>query len=254
MKQVERTFPLPYFIINKNYFVQSYSKEAEQAFGRQENLLELLDEASVPKVKNWVTPEVQKLSLEVHLKPEDGQGNPQTCDMHVKWENDMYAEVLILTKDEQLSKVTKTLDQLRSRLNDTNFELLEEKEKLEDAIENSNQLSAPFIRLTADTALVPLFGDITAEKMYSVETSILKAAQKSDIDRVLFDFTAVGEMELEGAGLLKNIMISLLYMGAEVMIIGMQPVQAQSFQMQHFPSSIKYMNSLQQAVQKYCVK
>ncbi|WP_431804341.1 hypothetical protein [Halobacillus andaensis] len=55
---------------------------------------------------------------------------------------------------------------------------VEEKEKLEEAIEQNNRLSAPFIELTKDTALVPLFGDLTSDKMQAVEDYLLKASQK----------------------------------------------------------------------------
>lgn len=55
---------------------------------------------------------------------------------------------------------------LRSRLNATDFELLEEKEKLEEDISHGNRLSAPFIRLTSDTALVPLKGALLIEDTF----------------------------------------------------------------------------------------
>lgn len=253
MKRVNRTFPLPYFTINKNFIIQDYSEEAEKIFGGVENLLHVFDEDSVPKVKKWVVPEVQKLTLETHLKPFGLEKNPITCNLHVNWQNDLYAEVLIILKDDQLIKVTKTMDQLRSRLNDTNFALLEEKEKLEEAIQHGNRLSAPFICLTHDTALVPLFGQITVEKMYAVESQLLQSSHDEEVDRILFDFTAVGEIDQEGTQVLKDIMTSLFYMGVRVVIVGLQPKQVKNFHVLQFPSQIKFMNSLQQAIKEYCV-
>jgi rsbT co-antagonist protein RsbR len=225
MKRVNHTFPLPYFTINKNFIIQSYSEEAEKIFSQVENLLHVFDEESVPKIKKWVVTEIQKLTLETHLKPFDSHENPVTCNLHVSWQNDLYAEILIIMKDDQLVKVSKTMDQLRSRLNDTNFALLEEKEKLEEAIQHGNRLSAPFISLSYDTALVPLFGKITVEKMYAIECQLLQSSQDEEIDRILFDFTAVGEMEQEGTQVLKKIMTSLFYMGVKVVIVGLQPKQ-----------------------------
>ncbi|RDY70894.1 STAS domain-containing protein [Halobacillus trueperi] len=252
MKRVERSFPLPHLIMNKNFKIESLSDEAVTMFGEVNHLLEIMDEGSLSKIKRWVTPEVHKLSIEIALKPLKEDKNPVTCDMHVKWKNDLYAEVLIIPKDEQLSKITKTMDQLRSRLNDTNFQLLEEKEKLEEAIQHGNRLSAPFIRLTEETALIPLFGHITADKMYTVEEPLLHATQNEDTDKVLFDFTAVGQIDEDGAQILKNLMTSLCYMGLQVIITGIRPEQVKRIQIIHFSSEIIFMNSLHQALKKYC--
>ncbi|WP_226580298.1 STAS domain-containing protein [Halobacillus litoralis] len=252
MKRVERSFPLPHFTINKNFMIQTHSEESEKKLGVREHLLDFFDEESVVKIRKWVTPEVQKVTLEAHLKPYGEKNAPVPCDLHVKWDNDLHAEVLILTKDEQMEKVTKTMDQLRSRLNDTNFQLLEEKEKLEEAIQHANHLSAPFISLTSNTALVPLFGDITEEKMYTVESQLLHSSQQGDIDQILFDFTAVGTLEREGAQVLKNIMTSLNYMGSHISIVGVRPEQVKNIQAMQFPPQIQYINTLQQAIKKYC--
>jgi rsbT co-antagonist protein RsbR len=252
MKLVDRAFPIPYYVINKNFNIQSLSQEAEDLHGPKENLLDIFDQDSLSKVKDWVVPEIQKASIEIHLKPKGAEDRPITADLYVSWENDLYAQVILMLKDNNLNKVTKTLDQLRSRLNDTNFELLEEKEKLEEAIDQNNRLSAPFIELTADTALVPLFGDLTQEKMYAVEDYLLYSSQKDEIDRILFDFTAVGNLQREGVQVFINIMTSLFYMGPEIVLIGIQPDQAKRLSEMNLPSEVIFINSLQQAIMKYC--
>ncbi|KHE73099.1 STAS domain-containing protein [Halobacillus sp. BBL2006] len=252
MKLVERAFPLPYYVINKNFHIQSFSREAKDLHGPKENLLDIFDQDSLSKVKDWVVPEIQKASIEIHLKPTGTEDRLITADLYVSWENDLYAQVILMLKDNNLNKVTRTLDQLRSRLNDTNFELLEEKEKLEEAIEQNNRLSAPFIELTTDTAFVPLFGDLTHEKMYAVEDYLLYSSQKDEIDRILFDFTAVGNLQKEGVQVFINIMTSLFYMGPEIVLIGIQPEQAKRLSEMNLPSEVIFINSLQQAIMKYC--
>ncbi|MCA0971724.1 STAS domain-containing protein [Halobacillus litoralis] len=252
MKRVEHTFPLPFVTINKNYKIQTYSKEAISLIGEHENLLEIMDEASVMKVKDWVTPEILKASVEVHLQAMDDEEDLLTADLYVKWNNDMYAEIILMLKDEKLTKVTKTLNQLRSRLNDTNFELLEEKEKLEEAVEQNNQLSAPFIILNEETALIPLFGDVSEEKMYSIETQLLQKSQEGEVDTLLFDFTAVGDLQRSGVSVLLDVMTSLSYMGAEITFIGVQPAQAKQLKEMSLPQEIKFIGSLKTAIQKFC--
>ncbi|MBA2175716.1 STAS domain-containing protein [Halobacillus locisalis] len=251
MKLVDRSYPLPFFTINKNHSIYSYSKEAKELFGEPKNLLEILDEDSVEKMKEWVTPDIHKASLEVHVKSQQEGVDLLTVDLHVKWDNDLYGEVLLIVKDEKLTKVTRTLDQLRSRLNDTNFELLEEKEKLEEAVEQNNQLSAPFIVLNDQAALIPLFGDITEEKMYSVESQLLQQSQESEVDQLLFDFTAVGEMQRSGVHVLLNVITSLVYMGSEISFIGVQPAQAKQLKEINLPNEIQFLSSLQMALNKY---
>ncbi|RWZ54924.1 STAS domain-containing protein [Halobacillus fulvus] len=254
MKQAEHGFPLPFYKINKNLKIEAYSQEALDLFGDQENLLNIFDEASVAKVKDWVRPEKEKVLVEAHLRPVMDQKQPLTADLAVKWENDLHAEVLLLIKDEKLTKVTRTLNQLRTRLNDTNFELLEEKEKLEEAIEQNNQLSAPFIHLDHETALIPLFGELTEEKVYTIESHLLFTSQQSGVDRLLFDFTAVGDLEREGVQVFINVIHSLFYMGSEVIFIGVRPHHAKDLKDMELPAKVKFMNSLEQAIQRYCLK
>ncbi|WP_163528853.1 STAS domain-containing protein [Halobacillus ihumii] len=251
MNQVDPAFPLPQLIINKNYKIKSFTEEAKEIFGQPSDLLELVDEDSILKVKQWVTPEHAKASLEVLVRPPSYSSTPLTVDMHVVWEGELYAHVLIILKDEKLTKITNTLSQLRTRLNDTNLELLEEKEKLEEAMHQNNRLSAPFIKLTEESGLVPLFGDLNNDKIRAIEDSLLYTVRTKDVDRVLIDFTAVGDMQQEGIAGLKQIMTSLFYMGTELIIIGIQPRQAMLLHRMDAPLQVIYMNSLEQALDKY---
>ncbi|UOQ46010.1 STAS domain-containing protein [Halobacillus salinarum] len=253
MKQVEFEFPLPYFIINKNFTIHSYSREAARLFQLQEDFLQIVDEESRDKVKAWVIPEkIQtERNLEVLLKPLN-QLDPFVADLYVNWTNDLYAQVVVVPKDEQVSKVAKSLAKLRTRLNDTNFELLEEKEKLEKAVQQNNKLSAPFIELTSTTAVVPLFGDLTWEKLDAVQENLLVAAQRKEKDRLLFDFTAVGNIKKDGIHVLISLMTALFYMGTEVTVTGITPVQVKELYETNLPSRLQFIHSLESAIQTYC--
>ncbi|MYL21089.1 STAS domain-containing protein [Halobacillus litoralis] len=253
MKRVDHSFPLPVFTINKNFIIQSYSKEAEDHFVITENFMDLFDEGSLSKLKKWINPEVKKVTLEVQLKPYGNASNPVTCDLHVKWNNDLHAEVLLILKDDQMERVTTMMNQLRARLNDTNFQLLEEKEKLEEALELNNRLSAPFITLTPDTALIPLFGDLSLDKMDVIEEPLLHRVNQGGMERVLLDFTGVGDIPKDGAQALKSLTASLFYMGAAVVITGVRPEQVPKLQQIRFPVDVSYLHSLQQAVSRYCL-
>lgn len=252
MKLVEDTFPLPLYMINKNYQIQSYSAEAEKLSGVPVSLLDILDEGSVQKVKNWVIPSIPKTSLEVNVLTGEEQEWTQLVDLYVYWDNDLQAKIILHEKNDQLQKVTEKLNALKSRLSDSNFQLLEEKEKLEEALEQNNYLSAPIIELTEEVGLIPLFGDITKEKMHAVESRILFNTQQENFERLFFDFTAVGELKQEGVEALSKIIYSLFYMGTNVSVISIQPQHARRLKELKLPSDLTFLNTLHQAINKYC--
>ncbi|MFD1020458.1 STAS domain-containing protein [Thalassobacillus hwangdonensis] len=252
MERVEHFFAIPYLGINKYFQIQYFSSEVEQLTVLKDNFLDMLDDESREKVQKWLTPSMKKVKVEVNVKPLQADADPIVADIHARWHNDLQADIMVIKRDEKLIRVTDSLNQLQYRLNDTNFELLEEKEKLEQAIIENNRLSAPFITLTNETALVPIFGEISVEKLHAIESHLLFEVQENDVDRLLFDFTAVGEMEKEGFLVLQNLIQSLFYMGCEVAFVGIQPKQAQHMHHMKMKFDITYLTSLHQALQKYC--
>ncbi|MBH0230999.1 STAS domain-containing protein [Halobacillus yeomjeoni] len=252
MKRVEQSLPLPFYVIDKNYNIVGYSNEAEEELGLANNFLQLLDEESHEKFQKMVRPENIKVTVEINFKKSGGEF--QLADLHVLWDSDLHAKVLVHLKGNQLQKVTESLAKLRSRLNESNLQLLEEKEKLEEAVKQNNLLSAPFIELNEETALIPLFGNLTEEKLFAVEDHIVRSAQKEGIDRVFFDFTGVGELKREGITVLNNVISSLFLMGVKVKIIGVKPQQARELKEMPLPSELNFMSTLQEAIQKYCTK
>ncbi|MFQ3544798.1 STAS domain-containing protein [Halobacillus rhizosphaerae] len=252
MKQVDYPFPLPYYTVNRNFTIQTYSKEAFELAGVQQNLLDIIDPESHNKLRDWVSADghLARSPLEINLVPLKDSEQLQTADVYLGWDNDLYAQVMILVKDKKLAKVTHSLQQLRTRLEDTNFELMEKKEELEKVIEQNNHLSAPFIKLTNRRALVPLFGNLTQEKMNAVSNHLLSTAQKESAEVILFDFTAVGEVNKESIEILIRLMTSLFYMGGRIVALGVKPEHAKLLHREDFPARLQFMNSVEQALIK----
>ena len=246
MKQAEGFFGVPYLVINKNFDIQHYNKELEDVVGLSQNFLNMLDESSVKKVQHEVTPSKRKNRLEVTLLSPVKES--MLFDLYIVWKNDLQATMMLIPKDEHLMAISASLARLQERLNSTNFELLEEKEKLQESIETNYRLSAPFIKISPDTAVIPLFGDINHKKMEVISEPILQKVQQADVERLLFDFTAVGDFENAGMEAFGNIVRSLIYMGHEIVIIGVTPDQARKINEWKIKLPLKFISSLQQAI------
>ncbi|MCD5325212.1 MULTISPECIES: STAS domain-containing protein [Pontibacillus] len=249
MRQVNNHFPVPSLTINKKYTILEYTQEASEMFHLTPSLWEIIEEASHKKVKDWIVPTLPKVKVEVNVITASKQ--VELVDLYVKWANDLQAEIMIIPKEGQNQHVSKMLDRLQNRLNETNFELLEEKEKLEDAIHQNNLLSAPFIQLTSEISLIPLFGDISEEKLFTIKDQVLLKAHTHETDCLLFDFTAVGEMHQDGVSVLKDIFTSLLYMGKKIVIVGIKPSQAQRLHHLQIRFNLSFVTSLQEALHRY---
>lgn len=249
MKQVDDFFAVPYLTINKHFEILTQSEELDEICKNRGNFLEMLDEASISKVQKEVIPSKSKNKLEIFLITREGER--LLIDLYVKWTHDFQAEIMLIAKDRQLLSVTDSLAKLRTRLNSTNFELLREKEKLQEAIQQNYLLSAPFIRLSDDTAIVPLFGLMDKDKMDAVNLAIHESAQQEDVDTILFDFTGVGDLTREGILSFGHIARSLTLMGIEIIIIGVHPHQARKMKELEINLPLQFISSLQHAISLY---
>jgi rsbT co-antagonist protein RsbR len=72
------------------------------------------------------------------------------------------------------------------------------KELVEKTLFEIKSLSCPFIKLTKTTGLVPLFGNLDVELIGQNAKRILEKSQKGCYQEVLFDFTGVGDLIIEG--------------------------------------------------------
>ncbi|KGX84391.1 STAS domain-containing protein [Pontibacillus marinus] len=249
MRQVHDQLPVPFVTIDRKFYILEYTPEASELLNLNPSFLESVDQDSHDKVIKWVNPDAGKVNIEINMHKES---EVFLIDLYVHWKNDLQAEVIMMPKYEANNHVSGMLEKLQKRLNDTNFELLEEKDKLEAAVDQNNRLSAPYIRLTTDTALIPLFGDLDERKLFAIKDQVLEEAHHYNHDRILFDFTGVGAFNPESLHLLRDIFKSLFYMGKEVVIIGIKPDQARKLNEMSIQMNLKYMHSLQKAIEKYC--
>ncbi|MYL33691.1 hypothetical protein GLW05_08785 [Pontibacillus yanchengensis] len=250
MQLVHDQMPLPLLMINTKFDTLQYTPEASKVFDVTECFLDMVDEGSKSKVEKWIQPKQGKSKLEINIYGKSS--DVVLTEVYVRWMNDLHAEVILYPKEKQNEHITTMLDKLQNRLNDTNFALLEEKEKVEDTLKENYRLSAPFIQLTKDIAFVPLFGDVSEEKLHTIKEQVLAKAHDHHSNRILFDFTAVGELSAEGFRVLNEVFKTLDFMGKEIVLIGVKPKHSMKINEFKVQLNIQFLHSLQTAIYRYC--
>ncbi len=247
MEQAEY-LPLPYFKIDKNYDILSMSDKSKQIFLIGDGFLSLIDEESQEKAKSNVLPSITENSVELNLKTKE---KPLVAyQVNVHWYNGE-GHVICHEAPEQMGIISGQLQKLRDRLEDTDFELLEKKEELENAVERVNRLSGPVIPLHESVAIVPFFGDLLPEKLETIKTGILRHLHDSTIDYLLVDFTAVGNISREGITKLEELFHTIRLMGQDIVLCGIKPQHAQAINNLDRLLDAKKVTSLSEAIYRY---
>ncbi|MBM7094348.1 STAS domain-containing protein [Bacillus sp. H-16] len=244
--------PLPFIRIKSNYEVVDTSERARNEFPSVKSFLDLIDRDSREKAKKLISPAHRTFNLELNLLTKE---HPLALfDVYGKWTADEEANIIVVSKDTRLQKVEGQLMTLQKRLRNTNFELYEKNEELEESIARTNRLSGPFITLSDEVALVPIFGDLFEEKLQAVRKNIYDAVYGGEFDNVLIDFTGVGIVKKEGLQGIREIFLALEYMGVQVIIIGIQPQHAQ--QMKSFKEELNmtYIQSAKEAIRRFLIE
>lgn len=218
--------PVPYLQINLEGELTGWSREATDIFGLLDGLTisELVDEDSHGKLNEFI---FAKAATDVEVNMKTAEQPLALFSLRVKWDGNGTGHLIALPADKGNEELVSRLISLQSRLRNTDFELFEKKEQLEEAINRLNQLSGPFIPISDKLALVPLFGDLTAEKMDAITANIIHSAYQGSYDKILFDFNGTGTITDSGTQKLHNLFQTLTYMtDPTITIIGINPSQA----------------------------
>ncbi|HSI66377.1 MAG TPA: STAS domain-containing protein [Planococcus sp. (in: firmicutes)] len=216
--------PLPIFKINTDFDILDSSPEATMLFTKKDNFTELVDPGSRMKAAAFIRPDSMAQKLELNFT--DQAGNLFLADVHIKWESDHIANLVLVQKDPHMERIAAQLNKLQGRLRETDFELLSEKERTDALLHEVWDLSAPCIQLDKHKVLIPLFGKLEPEKMNIIQSKILDYLYVKAVETALLDFSAVGEIDKEGLFQLNTLLKTLEVMGIEVIIIGLHPLHA----------------------------
>ncbi|MEK4027113.1 STAS domain-containing protein [Pseudobacillus sp. FSL P4-0506] len=250
MSPYNQPFPLPYFQINKEGVILAYSDAAANLFHiNQGNILALVDKASEEKVKTFIFKRENPQKIEANFKTKIN--SIQLFDIHLSWDEQSNGHMVLLVKDQLNKHLEDRLLSLQKRLSSTNFELFEKKEELERTLIRLRELSGPFIALSSGLAFIPLFGDITKEKLEAITGKALQSAYEGDYSHIVVDFTAVGQIEKEGVDKLLELFTMLRYMsGAEIEVVGMKPHHSQIMNSLQNNWSFSFSSSLAEVLQR----
>lgn len=219
------SWPLPAYQLNKRLEIVESSEVANVMFGKFGSFLELLDEGSESKAKNFLQSSNFSGPVELNFKGLDG--HVKLCDVHCKWGSESIMNVIAVPKDGEVLKIAAQLTNLRSRLNDTNYDLLMEKERTDKLLLRIRELSAPTIELGTGHLLIPLFGDLDSAKIEAIREHILNDVYDKHAETVILDLTAMGKINSEGMDFLSSVLQTIKIMGIETIITGVKPEHAQ---------------------------
>lgn len=194
-----------------------------------------------------VHPDLPKAHFELNMKTKN---NPSTMfEIYVRWVN-QNVQILCYSIEEKMEGFLKRLKNLRDRLSETDFSLLKKKEELEKAFLKIEELSGPFISLNESLAIVPLFGNLTSEKVHAIESGILNSTYHTERDVIVFDFTAVGEMTETGCLKIQQLFQSLQLIGPKVVISGIKPKQTMEINRHNWLQASSFVPSISEALKR----
>ncbi|MCG1029064.1 STAS domain-containing protein [Virgibacillus halodenitrificans] len=248
MQEVDSVIPVPIFKVDKNLEILGCTREATEWFGQPQTLLQIIDEGSHEKILQMLHPSKVKNTFEVNIV--DKFGELLLVDCYAGWQGDLHAELLFLKKDPTITRVSTSLNKLQSRLQATDMELLQEKEKAEEVLKENNRLSAPFIEVTNELALIPIFGEIDTEKSEIISELIIQNAYDAIATKLIIDFTAIGRIDRDGLKGFNKLFRSLEMLGKQVTVTGVGPRHAKTFHELGVPMDIHFLPSLQKAITK----
>src|SRR5690606_18264026 len=144
------------------------------------------------------------------------------------------------------------LSDIQQRLASSDFELLEKKEELENVLKRLDQLSGPFIPLSDTLCMIPLFGDITADKINTISESSLQSVFRGNYEVILFDLTAVGEVHEGGIEKFIQLVKTLNFMtGNVIKLIGIKPNLAKKLKHHDLDQWVQFNHSLKEELSTY---
>ncbi|WP_139892365.1 STAS domain-containing protein [Bacillus sp. D386] len=223
MQCIDTPLPLPYIVVDYNGKILQYNSLSSNLFNlNTSDISGVIDDESMNKlVKASLSNEsTQQIELNVHTK----ESSLALFDVYLSDDSTGRMHILFVSKEKSNQLYLNKIIELQERLAHTDFELLEQKEKLEDVLMRLNKLSGPFIPLSNKMCYIPLFGDITSEKINLISEHVLHSVFNGEYQNILIDLTAVGEVQDDGIKKLIDLIRTLRFMaGSKIQLIGIQP-------------------------------
>lgn len=137
-------------------------------------------------------------------------------------------ETILSGLEEQVAARTADLEAERSELDLTLSELQASTAARLALVETVRDLSTPVIRIHEQILVLPIIGEIDAERAQQIETSLLAGIERYRATEVLLDLTGVPFVNTAVAAYLMRAARAAQLIGSGVTIVGISPSVAQS--------------------------
>ncbi|WP_368503764.1 hypothetical protein AB3N04_16590 [Alkalihalophilus sp. As8PL] len=239
--------PVPYLIFDRSLKVIETSEDADQIFPPSLTVEDLIDEGSRNKFKHLLEGN-ERQECELVLKTEEVPMALFDCSF--QWRDDA-CHMICIRKNSDIERLEELVKQHSKRLANTNFELLENKESLENSIMKIKRLSAPFIKISKTTGVVMLFGELDKSLIEVNQNVLSERAFKGEYEQILFDFNGIGEFEEGGIEAFCYLLQRLQVMGIDSSVIGLKPNQAFHFNRQGKELQASFKTNLHDVIHTY---
>ena len=249
MQCIDTPLPLPYIVVDPNGKILEYNSLSDYLFNLDtSDITGIIDDESMNKlVKASLSNESpQQIEVNVHTK----ESLLVLFDLYLSEDSNGRIHILFVSKEKSNQVYLDKINYLQERLAHTDFELFEQKEKLEDVLMRLNKLSGPFIPLSDKMCYIPLFGDITSEKINLISEHVLHSVFNGEYQKILIDLTAVGEVQDDGIKKLIDLFSTLRFMaGSKIQLLGIQPRLAKILSTYELEKIVEFKSSLQYILQ-----
>ncbi|OZB93587.1 hypothetical protein [Paenibacillus sp. XY044] len=106
--------PVPYFCIDRDYYILTASSQAEAMFAGNGSLLDLIDEGSVDKATTYISPSHANVMVELIMKT---RTTPLALvDVYQSWDEEGTGHIVCICQSRQFQIVTDQLHRLHEDL------------------------------------------------------------------------------------------------------------------------------------------
>lgn len=210
--------PLPAFVVDTDLTIKEQSQVATEMFENSSTFLNLVDVESRKKALELI-----KTEDEVELVLNTLNSPYSLFTVFTRWTDEGEGLVVCVQQNSKIAELSSSLQMQRSRLAETNFDLLDKKEELELAMGKIKKLSSPFLPISSTLCVIPLFGALDDELFFVNENQLLSNLQSGDYENVILDFNGIGEIEESGVSALLSFYRMIQVIGVTPILCGLKP-------------------------------
>ncbi|WP_377891906.1 STAS domain-containing protein [Alkalihalobacillus sp. R86527] len=240
--------PLPAFLVDHDLNIKEQSQLATDLFSKPESFLDFVDSESKQKALDLLK---NKDEIELVLNTVD---TPYMLfKVFARWTDNGEGQILCIRQDSQIMELSSMLQMQRDRLAETNFDLLDKKEELESAMSKIKELSSPFLPISSNLCVIPLFGSLDQDLFLINEQQLLSMLQDGNYEYVILDFNGIGEVEKSGVSSFQSFYRMIQLIGVSPILSGLKPRHVFGLMENDFDidQSFHITGSLKDAISKY---